>query len=66
MRIVELKDVVQLLRAEVRRAGSITAWCNKTGVHRTTATKVLNNSIPPTRSIIKALKLRTVFVVSED
>jgi hypothetical protein len=63
MNILEVKDVVLLLRAEVQRAGGVKAWCKKTGVHRTIVTKVLNNSRPPTKSIIKALSLRTVFVV---
>jgi DNA-binding phage protein len=66
VRILELKDIVPLLRAEVRRAGGVTAWCKKTGVHRTIASKVLNNLSPPTKSVIKALKLRTVFVASDD
>ena len=66
MRILELKDVVPLLRAEVRRAGGVSAWSKKTGVNRSVASKVLNNLKPPSRSIIKALKLRTVFVVSDD
>jgi hypothetical protein len=66
MRQLELKDVVLLLRAEVKRAGSVTAWCEKTGVNRTVASKVLNNLKPPTKSVIKALKLHAVFVVSDD
>jgi DNA-binding phage protein len=66
MRILELKDVVSLLRAEVRRAGGVSAWSKKTGVHRTIASKVLNNLSPPTKTVIKALKLRTVFVISKD
>jgi hypothetical protein len=66
MRILEVKDIVPLLRAEVLRAGGVSAWSKRTGVHRTIVSKVLNNSSPPTRSVIKALKLRTVFVVSDD
>jgi DNA-binding phage protein len=64
MRILEIKDVVPLLLAEVRRAGGVSAWSKKTGVNRTIASKVLNNLKSPTKSVIKALKLRTVFVVS--
>ena len=66
MRILEIKDIVPLLRAEVLRAGGVTAWSKKTGVNRTVASKVLNNLKPPTRSVIKALKLRAVFVTSEN
>jgi hypothetical protein len=61
-RTLEVKDVVTLLRAEVRKAGGISAWCRKTGVHRTVVSRVLHNFQSPTKCIIKALKLRTVFV----
>jgi DNA-binding phage protein len=66
MRILELEDVVSLLRAEVQRAGGVSAWSKKTRVSRTIVSKALNNLKPPTKSIIKALKLRAVFVVSKD
>ena len=66
MRILEVKDIVPLLRAEVLRAGGVSAWSKKTGVNRSVASKVLNNLKPPTQSVIKALKLRAVFVVSDD
>jgi DNA-binding phage protein len=66
MRILEPEDVVSLLRAEVQRAGGVSAWSKKNGVHRTIVSKALNNLKPPTKSIIKALKLRMVFVVSKD
>jgi hypothetical protein len=62
MRILELKEVVSLLRAEVR----CQCMVQKDRVHRSIVSNVLNNLRPPTKSIIKALKLRTVFVVSED
>jgi DNA-binding phage protein len=65
-RTLEVKDVILLLRAEVRRAGGVSAWSKKTGVHRTIVSKVLHNSKPLPKSIIKALKLRTVFVVNKD
>ena len=63
MHVLEIKDVVLLLRSEIKQAGGVCAWAEKTGVHRTTVSKVLYNVQPPTKSIIKALNLRTVFVV---
>jgi hypothetical protein len=66
MRVLDFKDIVPLLRAEVQRAGGVSAWSRKTGVHRTIVSKVLNNLKPPTKSIIKALKLRAAFIVSKD
>jgi DNA-binding phage protein len=66
MRILEVKDIIPLLRAEIQRAGGVSAWSKETGVNRTVASKVLNNLKPPTKSVIKALKLRAVFVVGRD
>jgi hypothetical protein len=35
MRVFELEDVIDLLRAEVVRAGGQVAWSKKTGINRT-------------------------------
>ena len=66
MRTFEVKDIVPLLGAEMQRAGGVSARSKKTGVNRTVASKVLNNLKPPSKSIIKAPKLRMVFVASEN
>ena len=66
MRILEAKDVVRLLRSEVSRAGGQAAWASKAGLNRIVVNKVLNGKTPPTKKIIKALKLRTVFVAGLD
>jgi len=62
MRFLDLKDVIRLFRAEVKRAGGPTEWARKTGVDRTTVSRVLNERIPPSKKIIRALKLRMVFM----
>jgi DNA-binding phage protein len=62
MRILEVRDIVSLLRSGVERAGCVSAWARKTGIERTCISKTLSNKRPPSESIIKALKLRTVFV----
>lgn len=62
MRILKNQDVVALLRAEIERAGGVAPWARKAGMSRTSVSKVLSGVRPPPRSIIKALKLRTVFV----
>ena len=62
MRVLELKDVIRLLRSEVERAGGQAAWAKKTDVDRVTINRALNDKQPPTKKIIRALKLRTVFV----
>lgn len=62
MRILESRDVVKLLRAEVERTGSVSAWARKMGLDRTIVSKVLSNARPVPPSIITALKLRTAIV----
>jgi DNA-binding phage protein len=62
MSFLELKDVIHLLRSEVERAGGQAAWAKKTGTDRVTINRALNDKQPPTKKIIRALKLRMVFV----
>jgi hypothetical protein len=62
MRILGQKDIVQLLQFEVERAGSQMAWAKKHGVDRPKVNKVLHSAMPPTPSIIRALRLRIVVV----
>ena len=62
MRILGQKDIVQLLRFEVERAGSQRAWAKKHGVDRPKVNRVLRSVKPPTPSIIRALRLRIVVV----
>jgi DNA-binding phage protein len=65
MHVLDFEDVVSLLRSEVKRAGGQTAWAKKTGNNRATICNVLNGVQPPTKNIIRALKLRMV-IVSES
>jgi DNA-binding phage protein len=66
MRFLDLKDVVRLLRSEVERAGGQTAWAKKTGIERAIINRALNGLQRPTKPIILALKLRTVFVLKRE
>jgi DNA-binding phage protein len=65
MRILEESDVISLLRSEIKRAGSQAAWARKTGINRSEINKTTNQQKPPSKTIIRALKLRMV-VVSND
>jgi hypothetical protein len=62
MHVLEIEDVIRLLRSEAKRAGGQKAWASKTGVNRVVVNKVLNGKTSPTEKIIRALKLRMVFV----
>jgi hypothetical protein len=62
MHILDAEDVVRLLRSEVKRAGGQAAWASRAGLNRIVVNKVLNGKTSPTKKIIKALKLRTVYI----
>jgi DNA-binding phage protein len=62
MRVLELADVIAMLRSEVKRIGGQVAWAKKARVDRAIVSKVLNGHRPPNKAITKALKLRMVFV----
>ena len=66
VRVLEAKDVIALLRSEVARAGSQAAWAKQAGVNRIAVNKILNGRGLPTKKILKALKLRTVFVSEQE
>jgi DNA-binding phage protein len=59
---LEIEDVMDLLRSEIKQAGGQSAWARSTGIDRTRLNKTLNGQKPPTKTIIKALNLRMVFV----
>jgi hypothetical protein len=66
MQVLELEDVIHLLRSEVELAGGQVAWCKKSRVNRTVLNRVLNGRYPPTLTIIRALNLRPVFVLGSS
>ncbi len=56
------KDVIQMLRAEVDRAGSQLAFARKVGLNRNNINQMLGGKMPLTKSVIRTLKLRRVFI----
>ena len=64
--ILEAKDVRQLLRQAVANAGGRSAWAKKAGVHRTIINKFLRGRKQPTKSIIRALQLRVVYLAKKS
>jgi hypothetical protein len=59
---LEMEGVICLLRAEVELAGGQGAWAKKAGIHRTIVNSILKGRRPPTKKVVSALNLRTVFV----
>jgi hypothetical protein len=58
--LLDEEDVLRLLREDIDRAGSQSAWARRTGCDRANLNLVLKGKrhLPPT--IIKALKLKKV------
>jgi DNA-binding phage protein len=59
---LEIEDVMDLLRFEIEQAGGQSAWARRTDINRSTINKILNGQKPLTKTIVKALNLRMVFV----
>jgi hypothetical protein len=62
MRILEPKEILQLLGAEVTKAGGQEAWAKKSGIDRALVNKVIHQKRPVSQKIMKALGLRVVVV----
>jgi hypothetical protein len=62
MRVLKPNDIVQLLRAEVKKAGGQEAWAKKTGIDLALVNKVINQKRPVSKNMMKALGLRVVVV----
>ena len=60
--VLNKQDVVDLLRQEVKRAGSQTAWADEHGYDRTVLSTILSGRREITAPIIGLLKLRTAYV----
>lgn len=62
MPVLTEKDVVVLLRTEVRKFESITAWAKSVSLDRTHVSSVVHQRRPISKSMIRALGLRTAVV----
>jgi DNA-binding phage protein len=56
--------VLSLLRSEIKRAGGLSAWSLKTGIHRSVVSKVLHRRRPITQSVLGALDVRSALTSS--
>jgi hypothetical protein len=62
VRICEPRDVMSLLRFEIKQAGSQMAWAKKAHVSRPNLNKILSGRKPMPPSINRALGLRIAIV----
>ena len=66
MKMFELKDVVSLLRAKVRRVGGQAAFAEKADIRRTDVNRALTGTRLPSRSVVDALGLAWIYVLKTD
>jgi DNA-binding phage protein len=66
MRVFEPKDIITLFRAEVRKAGSISAWARKTSNNRTAVSEALQNKKPISKKMLRAVGLRKALSSTND
>jgi len=64
-RLLDEKDVLQLLSEVVDRAGGQSAWARQTGVDRVYLNKVLRGKRPLSAKIIQALRLKKVYTATK-
>jgi hypothetical protein len=64
-RLLNLNDVIRLLRSEVTRAGSQRAFARKAGVNVSVVSKTLRGMVLPSEKILSALKLHIVYLSND-
>ena len=61
-RLLNIQDAIQLLRSEVKRAGSQRAFARKAGVNVSVVSKTLRGMVLPSEKILRTLKLQVVYL----
>jgi len=61
-RLLNIQDVIRLLRSEVERAGSQRAFARKACVNVSVVSKTLRGMVSPSEKICRALNLRVVYL----
>jgi hypothetical protein len=61
-RLLNLQDAIQLLRSEVKRAGSQRAFARRAGVNVSVVSKTMRGMVLPSEKILRALKRQVVYL----
>jgi hypothetical protein len=62
MKILNIEDVLELLRRDINRVGGQSEWARQTGIERTLISRVLNGRRLPPSQLCRALGLEWVVV----
>jgi uncharacterized small protein (DUF1192 family) len=60
--ILDLEDVIRVLRSEIERAGSQRMFARKAGVNISVISRTLRGQALPSEKILRALKLQVVYL----
>lgn len=61
-RLLDLEEVVRLLRSEIERAGSQRAFARKADVNISVVSRTVSGQVLPSPKILRAFKLRVVYL----
>jgi len=64
--LLSYEDVVQLLRDEIDKAGTESAWARRTGANRTSLNLALKGRVGLQKNILDALGLKKIVVVAYE
>ena len=63
---VEPKNIITLLRAEIQKAGGVTAWANNASIDRAVVSAALHHKRPIPKRVIRALGLRRALSLADE
>lgn len=66
MRTLDDQDVVCVLRSEVERSGGQSSWARRERIDRSLLNRVLHGRKPPTKQIIRALRLCNAYALNDE
>ena len=64
--LLSYEDVVQLLRDEIDKVGTESAWARRTGANRTSLNLALKGRVGLQKNILDALGLKKIVVVAYE
>jgi hypothetical protein len=59
--VLDEEDVIRLLRVEIEKDGSQSAWARRRSIERPSVNAMLSGRIPVSKSVADALGLRRVY-----
>ena len=61
-----LEDIVRLLQGRVKQAGTQAEWARKNDVNPADLSSTITGKRPPTKDVLRALKLKKVFAYEHE